>query len=752
MAVHQLIPNFNAGDASGQAALHLQLLLRRAGIFGEIYAGEIGEEVRSLARPASALHPPADDLVLYHHGIASTLASRMLHLPCRRGIVFHNVSPRRFYRHTPLESALVTARAQLAALAGHVDVAIGVSEYNAAELREAGFTNVHVVPLFVEPERFALKAADVDFLGRLRGDSPTLVTVSRVVPHKRMQDAVSLMGELRRIRPSARLLIVGGYDAGSLAFKTLAKEAKRVGGIEFLGPVSHAELVAAYRAADLFVSMSEHEGFGVPLIEAMAADVPVLAYAAAAVPETLGGAGVAFTEKRFAYLAELADELTANTALREQVLAGQRRRLGELSAAQAGRALQVALSSLPQGSSQAVPARAKRRKKPRVGFVVQRFGEVGGGAEKHAKDVATRLTADWDVRVLTTCAKDHLTWANEFAPGRDEVDGLEVERFPVLQPREIHAFNRLSKKVFDRPLERAKEEHWVADQGPLAPGLLRHLAEARDYDGFVFFTYLYAPTVWGVPLVSDRALLVPTAHDEPPIRFGVYRDAFELPRALLCNTPEEVSLIDRLFPSHARARVVGVGVDAQRGLPDRFALRHGIRGKYLLYVGRLEAGKGLPELLAFYRALVRGYEDAPMLLLAGSGDYHEPGERVRYLGRISEQDKEDGIAGALGVVVPSRYESLSLLTLEAFAQGTPVLVNGASDVLAGQVSRSGAGLTYSDSRSFVEGVRALGHQRAQWSRKGLAYARRFTWERVLDVYREEMARIIHPGLLKEPRR
>src|SRR5262249_49914937 len=144
---------------------------------------------------------------------------------------------------------------------------------------------------------------------RLRQNGPIVTTVSRILPHKRFEDVLSLYAELVRIRPEARLVIAGGYDAGSGYFRELQRRARELQGVEFLGKVSHARLVAAYRAASIFVSMSEHEGFGVPLVEAMAADVPVMAYAAAAVPETMDGSGVLFCEKHFAFLAELANEL-----------------------------------------------------------------------------------------------------------------------------------------------------------------------------------------------------------------------------------------------------------------------------------------------------------------------------------------------------------------------------------------------------------------------------------------------------------
>ncbi|QSQ13948.1 glycosyltransferase [Myxococcus landrumensis] len=739
MAIHQLIASFVPGDASGQAALHLQLLLRRLGVWGGLYADEVGAGLEGLASPASELKPEPGDLVLYHHGIASPLSSRLMHLNCRRGLVFHNISPTRFYTGTTLENALVAGRAQLAAMAPFVDVAIGVSDYNAAELRVAGYRNVHTVPLLIEPERFGRDRADAKMLKKLSGPGPVLLGVSRVMPHKRFEDLLALHRELLRLRPQARLLMVGGYEPGSRYFRALKREARGLSGVNFLGRLNHAELVAAYRSASVFVSMSEHEGFGVPLIEAMASDVPVMAYGAAAVPETLGGAGVAFDQKRFAFLAELAVDLSEDLSLREPLIAGQRRRLEHFSAA----SVQGALSRALEGFLPAPRPRRAPPKRPRVAVVVQRYGEVTGGSEMLAAQVSERLSPHWDITVLTTCAKDHLSWENVFPEGPDRIRGVNVLRFPTTRTRNIQGFNGLSRRVFDKSNERLREEQWVAEQGPMSPGLLRHLASTQhEYDGYLFFTYLYAPTVWGLPLVADRALIVPTTHDEAPIRFDAYRDVFELPRALLCLTPEELTIIEKYFPGHARTRVVGVGVERPAADGARFRKKHGLHRDYLLYVGRQEAGKGVPELLQHHQALKQKYADAPDLVLAGDASMPLEGDGVRYLGRIPEQDKHDALAGALAVVVPSRYESLSLLTLESFAQGTPVLVNGRSDVLVGQVTRSGAGRAYTDLDSFIQGLREVGEARGPMGAKGLAYVKKQGWPQVVAAYQEELQRIL----------
>lgn len=747
--VHQLIPCFTPGDAMGQAAVAWQRVLRHLGLPGEVYADEVAPAYRSLVRPRAELRPAADDLVLYHHGIASPLAGRVLHLPCRRGVVFHNVTPARFYAGTQLEEALVGGRAQLAALADAVEVSIGVSEFNARELRGAGHRNVKVVPLFVEPERFAADVADPALRKKLlAAGSPRVVSVSRVVPHKRMEDLLSLHAELRQIAPRAELWIVGGYAPGNTGFKQLEARADALGGVTFLGRVSHAQLVAAYRSADVFVSMSEHEGFGVPLIEAMAAELPVLAFGAAAVPETLGGRGIVFDEKHFAGLAELVKLVTDDATMRTKLVQGQHERLNELSFSATREALKAALSPSPlergEGWGEGRTRRSASRK-VRLAIVVQRYGEhLTGGAEAHARQVAHHLAPHATIEVLTTCAADHLTWANELEPGRSKDGPITVHRFPVRRPRRMREFNRLSDSVFKSAQDFVAESHWLAEQGPLAPGLLEAIAaRADDFDAFLFFTYLYAPTVWGVPLVAKKALVVPTAHDEPPFYFRAMHDVFDSPRALLCNTPEEATLIERRYPRAARRRVVGVGIEPKAGKPQRFREHFGLTTPYLLYLGRMEAGKGVLDLVRRHQALVRDFHDAPALVLAGAGDERPRGTRVICVGRIDEQAKWDALSGALAVVVPSRYESLSLLTLEAFAAGTPVLGNAASEVVVGQLQRSGGGLPFDldDDASFREAVRRVGAERDVMSKAGKKFAAKARWDTVVRAYLEELETI-----------
>ncbi|MCA3012057.1 MAG: glycosyltransferase [Myxococcaceae bacterium] len=729
----------------GAAAIGFQRALRHLGVGGEVFADEVAPGFDGLVRPVRRLRVERDDLVLYHHGIASALVARVLHLRCHRGVVFHNITPARFYEGTRLASALTAGRAQLSALAPHVELSIGVSRFNALELEASGHRNVHVVPLLVEPERFAASEADARLRQRLEAlGAPRLLTVSRVVPHKRVDDLVSLHAEVRRRAPRAQLLVAGGYDAGSAAFRALARRARAVGNVTFLGRVDHAGLVAAYRAATLFVSMSEHEGLGVPLLEAFASDLPVLAFGAAAVPETMGGHGLCFDEKHFAALAEVVQQVHEDDELRERLVVGQRARLPAFSLPAVASALAAAVGA---GGALGPKRRRQRPARPRVAFVVQRFGEdIVGGAEAHARQVALRLAPAAGVEVFTTCAVDHLSWKNELPAGTSHDGPLTVHRFAASRVRHIRPFNRLSGELFGRGQDLVSEARWLADQGPACPALLERLAAERErFDAVAFFTYLYQPTAYGVPLLAERALVVPTAHDEPPLRFQLFADVFERPRELLCNTPEEEALVRKRFPGAAPSRVVGVGVEALPGREARFRAAFGVAGPYLLYVGRMEAGKGVDELLAFHQRLVSAFHDAPSLVLVGSGELKPRGARVVATGRVDEQTKWDALHGAMAVVVPSRYESLSLLALEAFAAGAPLIGNTRGDVVRGQLERSRAGVGYDDERSFIEAVRAVGVERQALAERARRYAERHTWRAVIDAWLGAIGRVSAGG-------
>jgi glycosyltransferase involved in cell wall biosynthesis len=421
----------------------------------------------------------------------------------------------------------------------------------------------------------------------------------------------------------------------------------------------------------------------------------------------------------------------------------------------------------------------------KLAFVIQRYGtEVLGGSELLCRLVAEHLAGQHEVEVLTTCARDYVTWKNEYPEGADRVRGVTVRRFANARTRDLAAFNKYSDWIYNNAHSRADEMEWLKQQGPWCPPLIEYLRRhQQQYDVLIFFTYLYAPTVTGLEVNPARSIVVPTAHDEPAIHLEIFRDVFSRPAALLYNTESEKTLVQRLFHERPLVEdVVGVGVDIPQHQPyprmpeapeedtgdgppanaddaavlrdfpshlhsrgSVFRRRHRLYGPILLYGGRIDPGKGCEELIEYFSSYVQGGGEGTLTLM-GVKLMSLPEEPfIRFAGLLSDRERTQALEAATVVVVPSPYESLSLLALEAFAVGTPVLANARSDVLVEHCIRSNAGLYYADRDEFVECLELLmGDERlrAALGRNGRDYVRRnYRWDVVLGKYERIFAKI-----------
>ncbi len=379
---------------------------------------------------------------------------------------------------------------------------------------------------------------------------------------------------------------------------------------------------------------------------------------------------------------------------------------------------------------------------PPVAFVVQRYGpSVTGGSEALARAVAERLSDRFEITVFTTRAADYVSWKNELPAGEEKLGGVRVRRFPVEEERDLAAFNAFAEPLYVREHTQDEEIEFLRRQGPYVPSLVEALAaEAARFRAVVFFTYLYYPTYWGLRVAGERAALVPTTHDEPPLRFSVYREVFARPRAFGFLTPAEERLVRVRFPLGTRpGLLVGTGIETT-AVPDvaGFRRRHGLDRPYALYAGRFDAGKGCSELLAFHQRYLRQHPGGAELVLIGrlAMPLGASGPGVRHLGFLAEEDKAAAMAGARALVCPSPYESLSIVLLEGFALGTPGLVNARSPVLQEHCLRSNAGLFYEDADEYAAALDLLESDSSL--REALAgNARRYVdagyrWPAVLD--------------------
>lgn len=387
----------------------------------------------------------------------------------------------------------------------------------------------------------------------------------------------------------------------------------------------------------------------------------------------------------------------------------------------------------------------------RIGAVVQRYGaSVAGGAERLAREVCARLAGGGEeVTVFTTTARDYVTWRNELAPGVEVDDGVSVRRFPVASERDPDGFRAVSERVFGGGSARPSlddELAWIRAQGPDSPALLAALWRERErFDAWLFFTYLYAPTVLGVPIAPERAVLVPLAHNEAPIYLRTFKNLFRLPRALLFQTPEERELVERVVPRNAvRSEVVGYGVDpAPEASAAPWPATVAAGSRYVLYLGRLDPSKGVGELLDAYASYRAERGAAPSLVLAGEAAMEiRPGDGVVVTGFVSEDERDRLLAHAEAVIQPSRFESLSLVALEAWARGRVVIGQRGSDVLVGQIARSSGGFVYGDAgelHTLLDRLAAADPAFAEAGRAGRRFvAETGSWERVIERYRRAL--------------
>ena len=386
----------------------------------------------------------------------------------------------------------------------------------------------------------------------------------------------------------------------------------------------------------------------------------------------------------------------------------------------------------------------------KLAVVVQRYGaDLSGGAELHARYVAERLARHADVEVLTSCAHDYLTWRNELASGTDRVNGLIVHRFPVRHERNTDEFGRRSLRVFERPHSIADELAWLDSEGPTSPALTKYVrANAWTYDYFLFFSYRYYHAYHGIRAVSRRAVLVPTAERDPVMGLAIFGPVFRGVRAVMYNSFEERALINAVSGNTAvPGVVVGVGSEVpDHPNPERFRRKSGITGPFAIYVGRIDENKGCQDLFDHFRRYAANVSRTLSLVLVGHSILPIPSHpRIRHLGFVSDEDKFDAMAAADVLIMPSYLESLSMVAIEAWALGRPVLANSQCDVLKGQCIRSNAGLYYENYAEFSDTLFTLETNprlRTALGANGRDYFRRhYAWSVIEQKYLEMLKRL-----------
>ncbi len=418
----------------------------------------------------------------------------------------------------------------------------------------------------------------------------------------------------------------------------------------------------------------------------------------------------------------------------------------------------------------------------KIGLVIQRYGtEVLGGSEHLCRLMAERLALQHEIDVLTTCARDYVTWKNEYPEGSDRIRGVTVRRFATARTRDLESFNKYSDWIFNNAHSRADEMEWLKQQGPWSPLLIEHLRRNQhQYDVLLFFTYLYAPTVLGLEVNPGKSVLVSTAHDEPAIRLEIFKEVFAKPGAICYLTDSERRFVQDTFPERPLLEeVVGVGVDipqqqpyprvpaapedepAQSAAAEEdgpreygshvlargavFRRRHRLYGPIVLYGGRIDPGKGCEELIEYFSTYVKEGGDATLALMGAKLMALPEEPFIRFAGLLSDRERIQALEAATVVVCPSPYESLSLLALEALSAGSSILVNARSAVLVEHCIQSNGGLYYADRDEFVEALKLLttdARLREALGRNGRDYVRRnYRWDVVLAKYDRIFAKV-----------
>jgi glycosyltransferase involved in cell wall biosynthesis len=334
MRIDQLVPAFHRGDAIGDTAFHMKEFFRSQGFDSEIYCLDRDKGLENECALFSTFgQPRSSDITILHYALPSPLTSAFANMPSNRVLLYHNLTPHQFFEEFSAEMTRISrlGREELVSLVPHVSVALADSEFNRQELVQIGYQRTEVFPLFVDFEKYKQPMNDFTF-ELFRDDRTNVLFVGRIVPNKKIDDLIRVVFYYKKyVSPLVRLIVVGKTASLPPYYKSLIRMADefylKPEEICFTGHIPDEELFSLYRASDVFLSLSEHEGFGLPFIESMVFDLPVIAYDCTAVPFTLDGAGVLITHKKVDYVAELIRMVAHRKKLRQEIIRGQQESL-----------------------------------------------------------------------------------------------------------------------------------------------------------------------------------------------------------------------------------------------------------------------------------------------------------------------------------------------------------------------------------------------------------------------------------------
>lgn len=379
----------------------------------------------------------------------------------------------------------------------------------------------------------------------------------------------------------------------------------------------------------------------------------------------------------------------------------------------------------------------------KIAIINQRYGlEVNGGSELYTRQIAERLAEKYEIEILTSCALDYEKWTNHYKEGKEIINNVIVRRFKTLHERSPRKFVLLDQEMhIHRNISKEKSEYWIDEMGPYCPELIEYAKNHKDeYHIFIVVTYLYYTAVRSMPEVAYKAIFIPTAHQEPYIDFKIYKKIFELPKAYIFLTDEERNLVLSKFNIKDKPHdIMGVGIDVPEKVDETAFKKKYKVDNYLIYVGRIDLGKDCPRMFEYFMEYKKRNNGNLKLVLMGKAVVDVPKHPdIINLGFVSDEDKFNGIKGAKALVLPSKYESLSISVLEAMRLSVPVIVNGRCDVLRGHCTKSNGGLYYNNYFEFEGSINyMLSHDVAyqEMQQNALSYVNKyFDWKIIMEKF------------------
>lgn len=404
-------------------------------------------------------------------------------------------------------------------------------------------------------------------------------------------------------------------------------------------------------------------------------------------------------------------------------------------------------------------------KEKKIALIVQRYGiKANGGSEVFSRMIAEKLHLKYDITVLTSRAIDYHTWQPELPAGKQTENGIKIIRFnhePKATPKSIHQRNRrdrgryLYQKIYrflGRPswylklfptseIKPPGNIGWIINQGPATFDLTEYLKKnENNYDAFIFVTYLYYPSVAGLMAIPNKSIFIPTMHDEPEAYDPIFQKTMTLPKSLMFLTESEKKFSNEVFNiANIRQDVMSVGIEKVDDIKKPEAIKKfAIPGKYIVYVGRIDAAKGCNELLKYFTNFVQQFNGALTLVLAGKNMIDAVQHKnIIYAGFVSDEEKEQLMKHAEALIIPSKYESLSLVVLESFACKVPVIANGECEVLKDHINKSNGGWTYTTENEFMNVLNEVleGKENTIKGAAGYEYVtKNYSWEKAMAIF------------------